>query len=182
MDEDDMWMRQAAAGDSRAFGRIVARHQTRLVRVAARLLSDPELAQDAAQEAFLRLWRARHRYQPSGRLAALLLKITRNVCLDRAGRTEAEEWTEAREAAQAHDDPAAQAEGGALAEAVRRAVGSLSEPSRTVFILSHYEGLSYADIAAALDCPLGTVASRKRLAVEALRRKLAHWVEGETTK
>lgn len=125
---------------------------------------------------------ARHRYQPSGRLAALLLKITRNVCLDRAGRTEAEEWTEARTAGRSDDDPAAQAESGALAEAVRRAVGSLPEPSRTVFILSHYEGLSYADIAVALDCPLGTVASRKRLAVEALRRKLAHWVEGENTK
>lgn len=182
MHEDDTLMQQAAAGEVRAFGRIVARHQIRLVRVAARLLSDPELAQDAAQEAFLRLWHMRHRYQPSGRLSALLLRITRNVCLDWAGRKETEEWTEEREAAQAHDDPAAQAEGGALADAVGRAVGSLPEPSRTVFILSHYEGQSYADIAAALDCPLGTVASRKRLAVEALRRKLAHWVEGENTK
>lgn len=182
MDEDDTWMRQAAAGDSRAFGRIVARYQTRLVRVAARLLSDPELAKDAAQEAFLRLWRARHRYQPAGHLAALLLKITRNVCLDWTGRTETDEWTEEPAAGRAEDNPETQAEADALGEAVRRAVGSLPEPSRTVFILSHYEGLSYADIAAALDCPLGTVASRKRLAVEALRRKLAHWVEGENTK
>ena len=55
----------------------------------------------------------------------------------------------------------------------------LPEPQRAVFILSQYEGLSYAEIAEALDCPVGTVASRKHMAVEALRRRLHLWIEEE---
>jgi RNA polymerase sigma-70 factor (ECF subfamily) len=77
------------------------------------------------------------------------------------------------------EEPEARLEAAALADAVRRAVQALPAPQREVFILSHYEGLSYQEIAGVLGCPLGTVASRKHLALEALRRRLAPWMEGE---
>lgn len=75
--------------------------------------------------------------------------------------------------------PEARLQAKALSEAVRAAVLALPEAQRTVFVLSQYEGLGYREIAAVLDCPLGTVASRKHLAVETLRRRLRPWIENE---
>ncbi len=167
-------MRRAAGGDTQAFGVLVRIYQQRLVRFAARLLGDSDLAQDAAQEAFLRLWRGRASYEPRGCLGAYLFRTVRNVCLDyaRASRP-AEALGEGAEAETS--DPAALAEARSLADAVRLAVQALPEPQRVVFVLSQYEELSYAEIAAILDCPLGTVASRKHQAAETLRRKLFSW-------
>lgn len=172
--DDDALMRRAASGDASAFGEIVRTYQGRLVRFAARLLGDPDAAQDAAQEAFLRLWRLRERYQPRGCLQAYLLRAVRSVCLDhlRAARP----WESLEEdIGDGTSGPASLAEGRGLADAVRRAVLSLPEPQRAVFLLSHYEGLSYAEIAGVLGCPVGTVASRKHQAAETLRRKLSPW-------
>ena len=172
--DDDALMRRAASGDAQAFGQIVQAYQGRLVRFAARLLGDAEAAQDAAQEVFLRLWRLRHRYEPRGCLQAYLLRTVRSVCLDHVRTARPwEAWEEGADTAM--PDPAALAQGHGLADAVRLAVLSLPEPQRAVFILSHYEGLSYAEIADALDCPVGTVASRKHQATETLRRKLFPW-------
>jgi len=174
VEDDDSLMRRAAGGDAQAFGVIVQAHQGRLVRFAARLLSDADAAQDAAQKAFLRLWRLRTRYQPRGCLQAYLLRTVRSVCLDHARAAHLwETLTESADAAA--PDPAGLAQGHGLADAVRHAVLSLPEPQRAVFLLSHYEGLSYAEIADALDCPVGTVASRKHQATETLRRKLSAW-------
>lgn len=176
--DDDALMALAAAGDTRAFGRLVRTHQARLVRFAARLLGDREAAEDAAQEAFLRLWRARERYQPKGNLGGYLLCVVRSVCLD---HLRARRPTASLDRDCPLDIPsertADRCEARAVAEAARRAVLSLPEPQREVFILSHYEGLSYREIAETLGCPLGTVASRKALAVETLRRRLRPWTE-----
>lgn len=178
-------MKQAAAGDPQAFGRLVQAHQARMVRFATRLLGDRDAAEDAAQEAFLRLWRARERYEAQGAFDSFMLRILRNVCLDHLRRPKppgstGETPPEAAPAQQpAAGQPEASLAAAALGEAVRGAVQALPPPQREVFILSHYEGLSYQEIADVLGCPLGTVASRKHLAVEALRRRLAPWIEGE---
>ena len=173
MDEDAL-MRRVADGDAQAFGQIVRAHQARLTRFATRLLGDPEAAQDAAQEAFLRLWRLRARYQPRGCLQAYLLRAVRTVCLDYARA--ARPWEALTEGdADESPEPPAQAQASGLAEAVARAVVSLPEGQRAVFLLSQYEELTYAEIAEVLDCPLGTVASRKHQATETLRRKLSAW-------
>ena len=174
MDDDDTLMRRAAGGDAQAFGMIVQAYQGGLVRFAARLLGDSDAAQDAAQEAFLRLWRLRTRYQPRGCLQAYLLRAVRSVCLDHARAARPSEPLDEGEGGEV-PDPAALAQGHGLADAVRRAVLELPEPQRAVFLLSHYEGLSYAEIADALDCPVGTVASRKHQATETLRRRLSAW-------
>lgn len=172
--EDDNWMQRAAGGDTQAFGLIVRGYQSRLVRFASRLLDDTDLAQDAVQEAFLRLWRQRKSYEPRGCLQAYLFRAVQNICLDCARSVHSTELLDERAEANV-PDPAAVAEAQSLADAVRLAVQSLPEAQRVVFLLSHYENLSYAEIADVLDCPLGTVASRKYQATEALRRKLFSW-------
>src|SRR5438105_14839854 len=75
-------MQETAAGNPEAFGQLVRAHQRRVVRVAARLLGNSEAAEDAAQETFLRVWRARHRYRAEGAFGSFLLRVLRNVCLD----------------------------------------------------------------------------------------------------
>ena len=172
--DDDGLMQRAAGGDAQAFGLIVQAYQDRLARFALRLSSDSDLAQDAVQEAFLRLWRLRATYHPRGCLQAYLFRVVRSVCLDHARSRRLWEVLDENEVGTV-PDPAILAEGQGLAEAVRVAVQSLPEAQRTVFILSQYEALTYAEIADVLDCPLGTVASRKHQATETLRRKLQLW-------
>ena len=172
--EDDSLMQRAAGGDAQAFGMIVQTYQSRLARFAVRLSGDSDLAQDAVQEAFLRLWRLRATYQPRGCLQAYLFRIVRSVCLDQVRSRRPSEWLDDNEAAEA-SDPAAVAVEQGLAEAVRLAVQSLPETQRVVFILSQYEALTYAEIADVLNCPRGTVASRKHQATETLRRRLQLW-------
>lgn len=182
--DTDALMRQAAGGDAKAFERLVRHYQPRLQRFAARLLSgDTDAAQDATQEALLRLWRVRQRWLPCGSLEGFLLRAVRNICLDHA---RAAHPTEPLEAGSEHhqddgDGPAGQVQRQAQADAVRQAVQALPEPQRTVFILSQYEGLPYAEIAAVLDCPVGTVASRKHQALQTLRRRLWAWREEGTS-
>jgi RNA polymerase sigma-70 factor, ECF subfamily len=182
--EDEKWMRRAALGDTLAFGRIVQAHQDRLLRFATRMLGgDRDAAQDAVQEAFLRLWRARTRYQSDGKLPTYLLRVVHNICLDhhRAYRPTAPLQAADGLSGGMTDDPHSDCQTRALADAVRRAVLELPEAQRAVFILSHYEELSYREIATVMECPVGTVASRKAQAVETLRRRLGAWQQEETS-
>ncbi len=172
--DDDALMRRAAEGDTQAFSQVIQAYQGRLVRFAARLLNDPDAAQDAAQEAFLRLWRLRTHYQPRGCLQAYLLRTVRTICLDYARATRP--WDTLEDGTGFHTpSPEDIAQRRGLADAVAQAVQSLPEAQRAVFLLSQYEQLSYTEIAEALGCPVGTVASRKHQATETLRRKLAAW-------
>ena len=104
------------------------------------------------------------------------MRLTRNVCLDysRATPPLAVLLDETEDSG---SNVARTVEAQALGEDVRRAVQQLPEGQRAVFVLSHYEGLTYREVAEALDCPIGTVASRKRTAVEALRQQLCQWNE-----
>ena len=182
--DDEKWIRRAAQGDTLAFGRIVQAHQDRLLRFATRMLGgDRDAAQDAVQEAFLRLWRARSRYRPDGKLLTYLLRIVHNICLDhhRAYRPTAPLQVADEMPDGIAGDPQYDCQTRALADAVRRAVLELPEVQRAVFILSHYEELSYREIAAVMECPVGTVASRKAQAVETLRRRLGAWQQEETS-
>ncbi len=180
-DEDDARMRRAALGDTAEFGEIIRRHQGRIASFASRILGgDHDAAEDVTQETFLRLWRTRSTYQRQGRLTHYLLRIATNLCRDRQ-RADAVyptlDLTDAVEIASGTPEPDCVLAATTLADAVHQALCGLPEAQRTVFVLSHYEQLSYRDIATLLKCPIGTVASRKSMAVETLRRRLRHHLE-----
>ena len=181
--EEDVLMRQAADGDSRAFGRLVKKYQADVTRFAGHLLRDHEAAQDAAQETFARVWRARRQYRAEGKFRAYLLRIAHHACLDYVRAHAACDSLDARQEqgrdveANRSPDIARQAEGQILLQDIQTAVATLPESQRLVFVLSCCEGLSYKEIADVLECPLGTVASRKALALETLRRRLYRWNE-----
>lgn len=155
-------MARVAAGDTDALGVLLRRHQERVIRTAARLLAgDMAAAEDVVQEVFLRVWRSAGEYAARGNFPAYLLRITRNLCCDVRRRTPP--TLPLDDADQRPIDDSALHERWAMAAAFRSALSTLPEEQAEVFVLSHYEGLSYREIADILNCPLGTVASRKFL-------------------
>ena len=164
-------MRRMAEGDTDALSQLLLRHQALVLRVASRLLNgDNASAEDVAQEVFLKVWRRAAEYASQGVFTAYLLRITRNYCHDlrrRARRdcplSEASRYTVSDEEKRAAQRTAA---------AFRSALATLPDEQRDVFVLSHFEGRSYREIAAILNCPMGTVASRKYLAVKGLRERM----------
>ena len=179
--EDDALMQAVGVGDNQAFGALVKKYQGEVTRVAGRLLRDRESARDVAQETFLRVWRARLQYRMDGKFRLYLLRIAHNVCLDHLRAhvpcESLSEWQEQGGDVEASgvSGTARQAEARMLFQDARTALSTLPHAQRVVFVLSCYEGLSYKEIAQVLECPLGTVASRKALALETLRRRLYHW-------
>ncbi len=180
--DEEILIQQIAEGNTQAFGKLVVRYQHRLVRFATRMLGDADEAQDIAQETFLRLWRSRCPVQ--GDLTAYLFRIARNFCLDHFRThhpTETLDETTERPTSP-EGSPAASLQSQALAEMVRSGVQALPEAQRVIFVLSHYEEMSYREIAHVVGCPIGTVASRKFQAVETLRRRLKPWIEGDVDR
>ena len=166
----------------REFRGIVVQHQRRITVFATRMLGgDEAAAQDVAQETFLALWRQRQRDDGNyssmpDHLDRYLLRIAHNRCIDLLRvRRETIALDAERDAASSRTGPENVTEARSLSEAVRNAVSLLPDSQRSVFILSHYDGLRYQEIADLLDCPIGTVASRKSQAVATLRLRLKDW-------
>ncbi len=167
---------------------LVLQHQRRITVFAARMLGgDEATAQDVAQETFLALWRQHFRdggvHPKPAHIDRYLLRIAYNRCIDLLRvRRETMALDEERDRVSRLAGPEAVTEAGSLSDAVRKAVALLPEGQRSVFILSHYDGLRYQEIADLLDCPIGTVASRKSQAVAALRLHLKDWSDDNGTE
>ena len=168
-----------------AFTCLVAAYQKRLTAFAVRLLerTDRDAAQDVVQETFLALWRQMSNgeapFTSPERMDLYLLRAVHNRCIDRLRQRTWHAFTsEDAEAPDISPGPEGTAHAALLADAVAAAVATLPVGQRSVFVLSHYEGLRYQQIADLLDCPIGTVASRKNQAVQSLRAALKDWMDG----
>ncbi|HET8541495.1 MAG TPA: sigma-70 family RNA polymerase sigma factor [Anaeromyxobacter sp.] len=162
------WALSASRGDKQAFGRLVDLHKRVVYGLCVRLLRDQEESRDAAQEAFARAYAALATYDPAQPFAPWVLRIARNHCLDvlrrripQAQRVELDAEPDegaprelADPAAPRGDDVIERRE---LAGALERAVAALPPNYREVVHLFHVEHLSYKEIAATLDVPIGTV-------------------------
>jgi RNA polymerase sigma-70 factor (ECF subfamily) len=146
---------------------------------AYHLTFDRAIAEDAVQEAFLRVWRFAGGFRPGNAFRPWLLRIARNLVFERGAA-----WRRARAPGGAPDPavPApAEASGEpgdreALRSALREALLGLSPPLREAFVLVRLSGRSYAEAAEALDVPEGTVKSRMAAAEEALRARLGRFL------
>jgi RNA polymerase sigma-70 factor, ECF subfamily len=139
------------------------------------LLGDPGAAEDAVQETFLRAWAACRSFDPAAgpTLATWLGTIARNVAVD-ALRARA---VRPRLAVEGDDGPEERANSGAVDAALQRmvlldALSGVSEEHRGVVLLAVVRDRPYADVAAALDIPVGTVKSRVHHALRGMRRAL----------
>ena len=138
---------------------------------------DAALAEDAAQEAFIRAWRRLDSYRPVAPIRNWLYRIAINAARDSLRREHKTVDIEELPLPASGLDPAAAMIHSQRIHRVRQAIRALPVGSREVLILREYEDLSYRDIARVLDIPIGTVMSRLHTARQSLRENLAEFLE-----
>jgi RNA polymerase sigma-70 factor, ECF subfamily len=172
-------LRVLTRDDRGAFAEIVRRHQS-LVRTLLRRLTcgDAALADDLAQESFLRAYRGLARYRGEARLSSWLYRVAYNVFLAHRARVRPEPLPPTPL------DAVADAEAGAdralLQHDLERAMAALSPPERAALTLAYRDGASHAEVASILGCPLGTAKTHILRGKEKLERHLGAWADERT--
>ncbi len=162
----------AKRGDRVALGRLLRRHQRRVFALGLRWLRNADDADDLVQETFVRVWQSIVRFDEARPFAPWLVTIAVNRAKTKLARRRPTEEVD-ESIVWEGPSPLENAESAILARDVRLAVDALPEDQRNVLHLRAVEGFSYAEIAAALQIPTGTVMSRLARAREAVRRRLA---------
>lgn len=182
-DIDQELVRRVQRGDKQAFNLLVQRYQHRLIKMIGRYVNDPSDAQDVAQEAFIKAYRALPNFRGDSSFYTWIYRIAANTAknwLVAQRRRPPGSDIDAQDAEQFLGDPALQEtdtpEGLAQRDEVERtvfaAIEGLPDDLRTAITLREIDGLSYEEIAAAMECPVGTVRSRIFRAREAIDRQL----------
>jgi len=196
--EDARLVEQAVSGDADAFEQLFLKYRQRVFGVAWRVLHDEEAAMDVVQDAFVRAYRQLEKLRGESRFFPWIRRIAVNLSIDRlrhikrgaevefdeaqfGGGEEADSDRVARDLDERgeRESPARKAELSEFSEALQEALQKLSESHRTVFLLHAAEGMSYQEIADAVDCNIGTVMSRLFYARRQLQKLLGPHLEGE---
>jgi RNA polymerase sigma-70 factor, ECF subfamily len=177
-------MLDVKAGDHASFGLLLGKHRAPLVNFLYRMVRDRGTAEDLAQEAFLRVYRARRGYEPSAKFTTWLYRIATNLALNavrdgrhgRMGISLDEPGEESGPAVELRD-PRPDAEQSLLerdrARLVAQALAELPERQRAAVLLHKYHDLGYGEIAKILGCSESALKSLLFRAYEALRARLA---------
>src|SRR6266545_3284236 len=165
---------QSQGGDRNAFGELVRIHAQGVFNIVYRMCGDALIAEDAAQETFIRAWQSLPTYRPQTSLRNWLYRIAFNAGMDmlRKEKRILPNDIEDLNLRDERPDPESLASQNERTVIVQRAVMSLPDASRAVLVLREYEGMSYHEIADALDIPLGTVMSRLNYARKLLKNEL----------
>lgn len=175
------WLAATADGDEQAFERLYAATSSQLYALLLRILRNPERAQDALQDAYIRVWKKADSYSPErGAPLTWLLSIARYRALDllRRKRPEVAMPEEPDMLATLLEDqqslsPLAENENQQSLDAVRTCLKTLQAQQRDSVLLAYYEGLTHQELAERMDAPLGTVKSWIRRGLMRLRECLA---------
>lgn len=191
IDSDLELMLRVSRGDADSFGVLLNRHRGPLLNYFVRMVRDRALAEDLAQEAFLRVYQARERYQPEARFTTWLYRIATNLALNaiRDRRAEPVVLETALETGTETGSPLERAADGRptveerLAESdrqrfIREAIEALPEKQRAAVILHKYQEIDYRQIAGILKVSESAVKSLLFRAYESLRARLEPLLEG----
>jgi RNA polymerase sigma-70 factor (ECF subfamily) len=174
---DNELVAASLSGDASAFGLLVVRYRRLAIGVAYRMCGDAALAEDIAQDTFVRVWDRLHTYRPQGSFRGWMCRIATNLTIDALRRQRPTVDVEKVSLEATSGRPEANALRDERAHAVRSAIAGLPEQTRAALVLREYEGLSYQEIADVLDVPIGTVKSRLNDARRRLRVALASYME-----
>jgi RNA polymerase sigma-70 factor (ECF subfamily) len=175
---DEELMALVMNDDANAFEELFLRYKRRLFGFFYGLVWNTEEARDCVQDTFLRLWQKRHQFARKGRFSSYLFQIAKNHFLDRDRRHKSGyesqhvlngEPTEHLPGTFLSDGGYGAAVAAEIKEAVRDAMARLPETQRLAYVLSEEQGMSYEEIAEVLECPVGTVGTRKAEAIKKLR-------------
>ncbi len=170
--DDQALIAAALAGHGEAFGELVARYQRAVYHLAVRTLRDSGEAEDAAQEAFLRAYRALGSFRPGAKFSTWIFTICYRVCCDRLAKRKRFSGEELSDRADPSAGPADLAERDDESRRLHAAIAALPEKYRTVITLYHLQGKQYEEIATVLNLPLGTVKTHLFRAKDQLRKAL----------
>ncbi|HSO79842.1 MAG TPA: RNA polymerase sigma factor RpoE [Chromatiaceae bacterium] len=181
---DQELVARAQAGDRRAFDLLVLKYQQKVAGLIGRYLRDPNEVQDVAQEAFIKAYRALAGFRGESAFYTWLYRIAINAAknhLASRGRRPPRDDLEMEVAEQLESGGRLREMGTPenhllseeIAQTVQKALDELPEDLRTAIVLRELEGLSYEEIAEAMDCPIGTVRSRIFRARDAIDKRLS---------
>jgi RNA polymerase sigma-70 factor (ECF subfamily) len=165
---------EASLTDLDAFGELIRRHQDFVYGAALRIVRNPVMAQDLAQEAFVRAHKALPGFRGQAQVRSWLYRIATNLALNAVQRRK-EYPSETLPDRPAKYDPASDAVNQAMRKDIEEAISELPDKLKEPLVLREYEGMSYQDIADRLDMPLNTVRTRILRARRALRDRLEAW-------
>ncbi len=180
--DEDLVLR-VQQGDKSAFDLLVIKYQHKIIQLVNRYVKDPSEAQDVAQEAFIKAYRALGNFRGDSAFYTWLYRIAintaKNYLVSRSRRSSDYEVdvqdAEAIENApqlQGMETPERLLLNQEIIDTIKTAIDKLPEEMRTAIILREFDGMSYEEIAEAMDCPVGTVRSRLFRAREAIDNKL----------
>ena len=180
---DKELVQRVQQGDKSAYDLLVIKYQHKIVQLVNRFVKDPSEAQDVAQEAFIKAYRALGNFRGDSAFYTWLYRIAINTAknyLVSRSRRYSDYEVDVQDAEQVENAP--QLKGmdtpdnvlmnEQIIEAIKSAIEKLPEEMRTAIMLREFEGLSYEEIAQAMECPVGTVRSRIFRAREAIDKKL----------
>lgn len=173
MSEESELVARSRTGDVDAYDQLVGRYQDRVYQLAYRVTGNREDAWDAAQDAFLKAYRALRGFRGAAAFGTWLHRIAVNTALDLVRRRPQPTLALHAVAAAAPDEPDETVLRQDVQQQVQRAIAALPPQHRVVVVLRDIDGLRYEEIAGLLQVPVGTVRSRLSRARDALRRHLA---------
>jgi len=182
-DLDQALVLRVQKGDKAAFDLLVIKYQHKIVHLVNRYVKDPSEAQDVAQDAFIKAYRALAEFRGESAFYTWLYRIAintaKNYLLSRSRRhydyeVDVQDAEQVGDAQQLKDieTPEELLMNEQVVNVIREAIESLPEEMRIAITLREFEGMSYEDIAETMGCPIGTVRSRIFRAREAIDEKL----------
>jgi RNA polymerase sigma-70 factor (ECF subfamily) len=180
---DEELVLRVQRGDKSAYDFLVIKYQHRIIQLVNRYIKDPSEAQDVAQEAFIKAYRALADFRGEAAFFTWLYRIAintaKNYLLSRSRRSanyqvdiQDAEALENTPQLQGLETPERELLNQEIIDAINASIEELPEDMRTAIVLREFEGMSYEEIAEAMDCPVGTVRSRIFRAREAIDNKL----------
>jgi RNA polymerase sigma-70 factor (ECF subfamily) len=194
---DALLVARTVAGDPAAFELLVIKYQRRVERLIGRMVRDVDLVEDIAQETFLRAYRALHQFRGdaqfytwlyriavnTAKMFLLELKRDRSITEASMPQSDDEDGTfYARHEPTTDDTPESVMAAKEIAEVVNAALEALPPDLKQAITLREMDGMSYEDIAALMNCPMGTVRSRIFRAREAISAKVKPMLDKQTGK
>ena len=199
-DSDVMLVQRTLAGEKKAFDLLVIKYQRRVERLIGRMVRDVDLVPDIAQETFIRAYRALGQFRGDAQFYTWLYRIAVNTAKKQLLELKRDPLIFQSQMKSADDDETSSSErelnpavadeatpeallaSKEIAQAVNAAMDDLPEELRMAITLREIEGLTYQEIAQALECPIGTVRSRIFRAREAISNRIRPMLDHQTGK
>lgn len=180
---DEELVLRVQQGDKSAYDLLVIKYQHKIIQLVNRYVKDPSEAQDVAQESFIKAYRALGNFRGESAFYTWLYRIAintaKNYLMSRSRRSvdmqvdiQDAEVFENIPQLQGQETPERALLNREIVETIKTAIAKLPEEMRVAIMLREFEGMSYEEIAQAMDCPVGTVRSRIFRAREAIDNKL----------